>query len=364
MAIHLNKYTSDFVTLTVASSSLIQPQYTLFSTSEVLDRTKVEGLPASQFASLSTQDLPYYPNSLVKVTWPKALVVALTYPWASQVDASQARYTTFPLDSIALPIVSLNAPKRYFFGKKGLYSTKKEAKQLTKEYLIHIQMLNAPEDIRFSGSAQASVAGHSTQKLPMKSLNLHLERPSPGALFFGDTIAYDLSSIRLRNAGNDFLLAYMRDAVVCTLSVPTHNIVVQSQPVAVFINGEFWGLQYLQERIDEPTLQAKYPNLNSGLSKLWSSEGACEGTESVRVSLLRFRLVEFAASFENVDVSSVNDECRRTAESNLTANLRRGRLAGSFSGRFCWFSGSGDEDRDSSEVKQSMRHSPHTQNRS
>jgi len=252
----------DSVTLTLESSQSMQPNYTLFGASGIINRTLVKGATPSRFYSEPLRELPNYPAPVITPTHPKALIVALTYPWASQVSASQAQYITLLLDSTTLPVVSLNAPHHYFFGDKGLYSIEGKVKTAT-TYPLHFQMLDTDGKTIVSERMQATVAGNSTRKLPMKSLRFDLEQPLPGTRFFGDSAKQMLSSVQLRNAGNDFLLAFMRDAVVSALSQPTNCINLGFQPVVVFLNGEFWGLQYLRERVSKENLQMKYSDLDA-----------------------------------------------------------------------------------------------------
>lgn len=63
----------------------------------------------------------------------------------------------------------------------------------------------------------------------------------------------------LRNAGNDWDGTLLRDAVQQSLvaDLPIDSL-AQSRPVAHFINGEFWGLMNLRERMDHHYLESHY----------------------------------------------------------------------------------------------------------
>nr|WKN40171.1 CotH kinase family protein [Tunicatimonas sp. TK19036] len=248
------------VMLKVDAPAVTGLEYTLFGPKNVTEHTQVVGADHHKVTTLP-ESLLHYPDPVVShESFPEAVVVALTYPWAPKPDVQQAQYTTVLLDSLSLPVVSLSGPPGYFFGEKGFYSVKDEHSEET-SHTIHVELIDTTQASRFSVSAEASVAGYSSKELPMKSLNLRFDTSLPDSLIFGDTLATPLHSVRLRNAGNDFLLAYMRDVVVSKLSQTTEAIGLRYQPVVVFVNGEFWGVQYLREHISEENLRAKHPEL-------------------------------------------------------------------------------------------------------
>lgn len=166
------------------------------------------------------------------------------------------------LKSHSLPIISLSGTNNSFFGPTGLYAVNSNhPKYQSVKAQIQVELLNFMGKSIFKENAKAQVAGVSTKSLPLKSLNIHFQEKVNSELLFTENESYLLKSIRLRNAGNDFLLAYMRDNVVRDLAKNTHLISLRYQPVTVLINGEFWGIQYIRERVNEDLLIAKYPEL-------------------------------------------------------------------------------------------------------
>lgn len=245
------------VTLRVQDNGLY---YTLFGPHEVIDSTRVVGATPRNKNTEPPSTFPNYPAPSNSYTFPRAIVVALTHPWVWKPDVKHTQYTTFLLDNLPLPVVSLNAPNRSFFGKRGLHSVKKESDKEV-EHQVHFQFLDREGIVQASSTAEVTVAGYSSKELPMKSLNLTFSKPVHSSSIFASNAEQMAYSLRLRNGGNDFLLAHMRDAVVSTLCESTYNIALDSQPVVVFINGEFWGIQYLREHITENYLREKYSEL-------------------------------------------------------------------------------------------------------
>lgn len=61
----------------------------------------------------------------------------------------------------------------------------------------------------------------------------------------------------LRNAGNDWCYAHMRDGLMHRISMPEDIEIMAFQPTVVFINGEYYGIHNLRERQDEDYLAAR-----------------------------------------------------------------------------------------------------------
>lgn len=237
------------------------PYYAILSDTNMDSHIKVEGARQAP-ASIDFHKLPNYPKPVSQSSSaPKAMVLSVS-DWKNPGNKpGNPYYKTFLLDTLPLRAVSLSAPYAYFFGSDGLYSVKNNnAKEFA--FPIHFELLDSIGNQKLSLPVNAEVAGRSTKKLPMKSLNIRLKNATVDRkVFFDDTLKETLYSLRLRNAGNDFLLAYMRDAVVTELCKNTNNIILHYEPVVMFINGEFWGLQYIREHISEKNLRARYSHL-------------------------------------------------------------------------------------------------------
>lgn len=252
--------TASAMALHIDANTRVELRYTLLGNSRLVNQTQVIGSGLSTAASVNPKALPFYPAPVTNDSFPRALVVALRYPWSIKPTVRQTQYRTFLADTLPLPVVSLSGPPEYFFGEKGLYSVKNANSENT-PYRIHFELIDTNQVLLASTTGEVKVAGYSSKKLPMKSLDIVFSHPLNSSLVFGDSLETPLYSLRLRNAGNDFLLAHMRDAVASHLSRSTHATGLRYRPVVVFINGEFWGLQYLREDISEENLRAKYPKL-------------------------------------------------------------------------------------------------------
>jgi len=85
---------------------------------------------------------------------------------------------------------------------------------------------------------------------------------------FGDPILnykvfddVDLSTFKrllLRTSGNDFLGTYFRDALLQDLLSPLDMELQASRPSVVYINGEYWGIHNIREKLDKHYLMTHF----------------------------------------------------------------------------------------------------------
>ncbi|MEM9820493.1 MAG: CotH kinase family protein [Bacteroidota bacterium] len=126
--------------------------------------------------------------------------------------------------------------------------------------------------------------GSGARSKPMKSLRLFGDRA------FGDeTIDYpffdnkDISSFKklvLRNASGDFNFAHMRDAYLHRYFIDEglHLDALAYQPMAVYINGQYWGLMNLREKVDRFYLENNHDIDIDALDLLEEDTFAVTGT--------------------------------------------------------------------------------------
>src|SRR5690606_5469606 len=65
-------------------------------------------------------------------------------------------------------------------------------------------------------------------------------------------------SFILRNAGGDFVKTHFRDAFMTQLAKPTGIAIQEYRPAIVFLNGEYWGIQNMREKINEHYLKDNF----------------------------------------------------------------------------------------------------------
>ncbi len=119
---------------------------------------------------------------------------------------------------------------------------------------VHLEYLLPDGRLVLQQGAGMKIHGGWSRSLPQKSLRL-IARGGYGAEslawpFFANLPFPDYRRLVLRNAGNDWCVAHMRDALVQRLVEGGGVDLMAWQPVLVLLNGEYWGIHNLRERQD------------------------------------------------------------------------------------------------------------------
>ena len=163
--------------------------------------------------------------------------------------AGFSRYP-FPVISIA------TAPENLFSPETGIYVAGNYANYYQDwERPGHIEFFETGGTFAFSGDIGLHLHGNTTVTRPRKSLRIYARNPAGPSTFFHpifpekSTAAFD--TFLLRNSGNDWSQLLFRDALVSRLVAHTGLDRMASRPAVVFLDGEYWGIHNLRDRIDE-----------------------------------------------------------------------------------------------------------------
>lgn len=115
----------------------------------------------------------------------------------------------------------------------------------------------------FSVNCGIKIFGAFTRVLPKKSLAcMFRDRYGDAELsypLFGDNSLDTYESIILRTSGQDAFLGRMRDVVLTSLMGEATDVPVQQyKPVVVYLNGQYWGLHYIREKLNENYVAGHY----------------------------------------------------------------------------------------------------------
>lgn len=152
-----------------------------------------------------------------------------------------------------LPVVSIVTEPDDFFGQDhGIYVHYEDDIEVP----IHIELFEEDGSLGFKSHAGAQVYGSYSQRFDQKSLSVYFR-----GKYGNSELDYELfeekninkfQSFILRNAGNDFGAAHMRDAAMSTIIEDVLDLDYQAyRPAVVYINGEYWGVQNFREKISE-----------------------------------------------------------------------------------------------------------------
>ena len=182
-------------------------------------------------------------------------------------------YTWFTERS-ELPVVSLSVPQAdiyheaegmMVFGKEswkqeGFYeswwfrSANFTSRGLTSEREVFMQYFEDNE-LKYQQSCGLRISGHATRGFPQKSMRL-VARKTYGNdrfefPFFGSAGQKKYQSLVIRNSGNDNSKTLFADLLMHRLADSSHVLTQQGKPIRVYLNGNYWGIYNLRERIDE-----------------------------------------------------------------------------------------------------------------
>ena len=106
----------------------------------------------------------------------------------------------------------------------------------------------------FNFNANMAISGNATRYFPQKSLKFYLTnetgRKDSKKVPFWKNGNKKARSFVLRNSGNDNMNTLFADLLAHDLATETNVLVQKGQPVHGYINGNFWGIYNLRERVD------------------------------------------------------------------------------------------------------------------
>ncbi|MBK6950171.1 MAG: CotH kinase family protein [Haliscomenobacter sp.] len=185
-------------------------------------------------------------------------------------------HTFFVADfSPALPVVSVSvAPKVLFDAEKGLFvqgsganTTKRSlpgANFWSREEVVANVELFEPSGVCVHNSLTGlRMFGGMSRLFPQKSLALVARKKYGASHFdypvFGADGPSRFEYLVLRNGGSDFYGAHFRDALI-TKVVKGWDLDVQaSRPARVYLNGAYWGIYNIREKINGSFIAAHHP---------------------------------------------------------------------------------------------------------
>lgn len=193
------------------------------------------------------------------------------------------------INRIQVPIISITADNDLFYGdEEGILvagkefkdwinnkissgkMTEEEAKNIrpswrtpanfnneTIEHNVHFVKINRDGLIVASQNIGISVAGNASRDLEVKSLRLHAgydydknhnKFKNVLNLDSNHNRSNEYTLLKLRNGGQDGLYTMLRDSFVSKLAKQCgYNQTIYMEPVAVYINGEYYAMMYLEE---------------------------------------------------------------------------------------------------------------------
>ena len=206
----------------------------------------------------------------------KTSVLSLIIKYKNQSWSKPSYYSYFINEQKHLPVISIIIdPKDLFSDSIGIYVNGPNASPEYPYYganfwqnwtrPMHVYFFDNSNTLTIEGDFNTEIhGGKATRTQPMKALRI-LDIPDNDIKyldysFFRNKPATAFKHLVLRNFGSDFNHGMMRDGLVHTIGLDAGlNIDMNGfQPVLVYINGAFWGIHELREKIDNTYLLSNY----------------------------------------------------------------------------------------------------------
>jgi hypothetical protein len=119
----------------------------------------------------------------------------------------------------------------------------------------HIQFFDEDKNLGFSKNCGIEIYGGWTRSFPQKSFSVKFKKDyGSSALEYPLFPEFDITTFKsfiLRNSGNDFQFTHIRDAMMQFLIKDLDIDYLEYRPAAAYINGEYWGIYNIREKISE-----------------------------------------------------------------------------------------------------------------
>ncbi|MCB0035162.1 MAG: lamin tail domain-containing protein [Anaerolineales bacterium] len=125
---------------------------------------------------------------------------------------------------------------------------------------VSVELYEPNGDLGFHIDAGLEIHGGHTRRFPIKSLYVN-----PGETYGSKNVSYELfgekpfdkyAGFILRTSGNDYNQTLFADAMMQRLLVDDMDLEYQAyEPAVVFINGEYWGIHNIREKINEAFIE-------------------------------------------------------------------------------------------------------------
>lgn len=164
---------------------------------------------------------------------------------------------------------------------------------------VHIEYFDSAGELGFNLDAGIKIFGGWSRGQPQKSLSI-FARESYGSdkieyQIFPDKDINEFRSIVLRNSGNDWFgsgqesSSMLRDGMMTGLMDETGLDHQAYQPAIVYINGDYWGIHNIREKVNEEFLASNNPGVDPDeLDELELSGNIIEGDNQDYLAMINF----------------------------------------------------------------------------
>ena len=206
-------------------------------------------------------------------------------------------------DDFDMPVISLSTnPANLWDADSGIYVLGNNAEPelpnnganfwMDWERPAHIEFFEPNGRKGFDANVGIKIHGAYSRSNPQKSLAVYARKKYGQGKIDYDIFKYipvnTFQSIVLRNSGGDFLNTTFRDAFHTSL-VKDINIDLQAfRPAVIYINGEYWGIQNIREKINEHFIASHHQVSADSIDMLEFNASVIHGSEEHYNAMLAY----------------------------------------------------------------------------
>jgi hypothetical protein len=201
-----------------------------------------------------------YTNTPIHIT--KTTVIRAQTMKSEFIPSAVNTNTYFINDSASLPVISLVTDSINLYGDKGIFN-KKNYDDRRIEIPVNFEIFDTNKNLIFESAAGAKLSGQATVTFPQKSIRVYARnlynKSSFDYPFFGENGLQKYKTLIFRNGGNTWSRTFLRDGFSNVLSQQLPYSQGRAfQPAIMFINGKYYGIQNIRERLDASYFHLKY----------------------------------------------------------------------------------------------------------
>lgn len=205
--------------------------------------------------------------------------------------------------SHSLPIITLNTEAKYLWDNEiGMYILGDDYQNANPnyganfwedwEYPFHINYYDEDNKLVLEANAGAKIFGGWSRASAQRSFSL-FARAEYGSKnfkyrFFEKRNYKKFEALVLRNSGNDWDRSFMRDGIMTGLLEGWGLERQAYQPTVTYLNGEYWGMYNLREKVNEHFLASQFDINSDDLDLLESNGNIIHGSNAEYIALQGF----------------------------------------------------------------------------
>ncbi|MDH4295723.1 MAG: CotH kinase family protein, partial [Cyclobacteriaceae bacterium] len=210
---------------------------------------------------------------------------------------SKTAYNTYFLNEHAftLPVISISTNPTYLWDNKiGIYTDGTNGipgnctdtpMNWNQDWTRHavLEYFNETGTREFDQAVDIRIGGACSRNFPQKSIVVKARdkygKNTIDEALFSTKETNQYGGFILRNSGNDFYSTMFRDAMMQSLIIDQMDIDYMAyQPTIFYLNGDYWGIQNLREKIDADFIESNYGIKKNDLDLIETWGQALEGT--------------------------------------------------------------------------------------